>query len=713
VFEVFDRGVFELDEHEIAFPDADTLLVRGTDLSCRWVLNRILEEDFGCVFCFPGPNGTHYPKASDVSTPRMPFAGTASLKTERHMHAEEPSWERALCGRATATHGQFYGHMLWKVLSPERLKGTPLCDKIVPEKNGVRRRIGKMHHTWQPCLASEEGIAEAIRFLNDFFDTHPNERVHSISVNDMEGFCECSECARINGGFEKRCRTYPRYVDRSVLYYTWANRVAEGVAAKHPNVALGLLAYCGITDPPPFKLHPILVPFLCTEIHQMMDGNVAERRRRLFAAWSGTANHIANWGYDYGPCQYAVPRVFNRCTDAYFKMKVDGTCPNMDGYFGEGQGLIGEGPKRYLYYRLMFNASRDAGAELDRWYRAVCGEAAAPYIKAYYDEWEAFWTGKAVRSTGWYGGLEGVYFIFYNHSYLYAFDMAILDRATASIKKAEEAVKRFGDPDQIARMERIMQFHNFYSTRMRSMGAGLSPAGNEKKALAFFNALPDISSAAKEKGHWGDMIQKSLGFPGKTAKIPFYRDAIAAFGKVAHREIDGNLMQLLNCAIAFAGSSKAVDDAILEMSSDERVLPSFRDRLSTLARAKSLPNLMEGVKPAKTCRNFFWDKMDIPANTKVFCTLDITNRRIGGQAYRIYFAGWNPKREMFRDADEVFLYVGPGETKSVSLFSKTSGVPGGRVAVNMYKAELGDVSELEVSGVKVCAFGTEAGGDNR
>ena len=43
----------------------------------------------------------------------------------------------------------------------------------------------------------------------------------------------------------------------------------------------------------------------------------------------------------------------------------------------------------------------------------------------------------------------------------------------------------------------------------------------------------------------------------------------------------------------------------------------------------------------------------------------------------------------------------------MSLFSKTAAVPGGRVAINMYKTELGDVSDLEVSGLKLCAIGED------
>lgn len=709
VFEIETRGFFDADDHEMAFPDERTLLVRGTLHSCRWALNRILERDFGCVFCLPGPHGTHYPRRTDVSVARTPFKGSASLRVERKMYADDMDWMRALGGRESARHGQFYGHSMWRILSPLRLKDTPLYKQVMPEKDGVRREIGKIHSGWQPCFSSEASVAEAVRYLNEYFDQHPNEKAYSLAVNDIGGHCTCAACARANGGFERKSTFYPQYVDYSPVYYTWANRVAEGVAAKHPDVALGLLAYCEVTDPPPFRLHPLLVPFVCTEIHQMTDAAAAKKRRELFAAWSEKSDHVANWGYDWGSGTYVVPRLYLGCQKAYFGMKTDGTCPHMGGYFGEGDGLIGEGPKRYMFYRQMFDANCDFDAELDRWYEAVGGKAAAPHLKAYYREWEDFWSGEAVRKSAWFRGVTGVYFIYFNHSYLYEFDREILVRAKRHLKLAREAAKASGDPDQRARVDRIAAFFAYNSARMRAMGAGHRPAGSAQEAQAFIDALPEISKAAREKATWADRILGDLGYPAyPVGRMEPYRDALKSFGEKAHVAREGNFMQLLNCAVAWAGRSPEVAAAIRRAADDPEVLDDVRKQLGMLALARSLPNLADGAVTEKTNSLFSWDRDGLPSGASLYCSLRLTNRQIGTQSYRVYFAGWNEKRQKYRDVDEVFVAVGPGETKDVSLFCRTGeGVTKGRIAVHMWRSELGAVSDLEVEDVRLCALPKE------
>jgi len=710
VFEVEKRAFFDEDDFAIEFPDARTLLVRGSSLSCRWALNRILERNFGCVFCFPGHNGTHYPQSKDVAVERVPFKGTASLKAERRLYANDWRWERSLGGRCSASHGQFFGHALWKVLSPKRLRGTPLYDQVMPEIKGERRQVrDNEHHTWQPCFSSEASAQEAIRYLNQFFDEHPSEKVFSIAVNDMGGHCTCARCAEVNGGFGRRSKTYPRYVDYSKVYYTWANRVAEGVAAKHPDVALGLLAYCEVTDPPPFKLHPLLVPFLCTEIHQMMDEDALKRRRELYAEWNAKCDHVANWGYDYG-ISYVMPRIYLGCQRKYFGMKTDGTCPHLDGYFGEGDRLIGEGPKRYMFYRQMFDVNRDFDAEYDRWLKAVGGEEAAPHLKAYYQEWEDFWCSQEVRKSPWFNGVTGVYFIYYNTSYLYNFDLEILKRATAHLEAAVKATKNSGDADQLERMKRVVAFHRYYETRMMGMGAGHRPAGRPESAVKFFEALPEISEAAAAKAKWGERILASVGYPEETKTLREYRDALKGFEKRSQTAIEGNMMQLLNCAISFAGRSAEVDAAIAKAVDDERMLPEIRERLSTLAKVNTLPNLLEGVEPKKTPTYFTWEKPDIKPGVQLYCTMKITNRKVGGQTCRVYFGTWSPKMKRYRDADEMFLYVGPGESKHVSFFTHSGQTnPGGCVGIHMMKSDLADVSEIEVTDLKLCEINTAEG----
>ena len=83
VFEVRKADLFHEDDYFVEFPDDTTMRISGSEMSCRWALNRILEEDFGVVFCYPGSWGTHRPRSSSVSRVRTAFAGTMGIKLER------------------------------------------------------------------------------------------------------------------------------------------------------------------------------------------------------------------------------------------------------------------------------------------------------------------------------------------------------------------------------------------------------------------------------------------------------------------------------------------------------------------------------------------------------------------------------------------------------------------------------------------------------
>ena len=704
-FEIEKRGVFEEDGFELTFPDESTALIRGTSVSCRWALNRILEKCFGCVFCFPGEHGTHYPRRTDASVPRERYAGMPSMCSERHMYVEDPDWERALGGKQMAEPGMFYGHMLWRVIPPKKYRGTPLWDKLMPLRNGQRRNVGDdEHHTWQPCFVSEECVQEAITNICDYLGERPWLKVFSLSVNDMEGYCECDDCAKLNGGRDKPSR-FGRYKSRSEVYYRWVKRVAEGVAVRHPHVALGLLAYCGTIDPPSFRLPPNVIPFLCTSVHQMMDADVAKERAELFAAWRDKASHVGNWGYDYGALQYVVPRLYLSCQKKFFDLKK--VNPGFDAYFGEGSSFIGEGPKRYMFYRRMFHGlACDDEAELDRWYEACCGQAAAPHLKAYYQEWENFWTGEAVRKTGWYGGVRGVYFIFFNHSYLWGFDKAILERATEHLKQVAAAVAVSGDLDQRERAREIIEFHRYYAARMKVFGLGFRPFSDAATAVRFFDALPDISEASREAGVVADEILRKLGYPKGYKAFPGRERTLRVFGERAHAGVNQNLLQLLNCAVRQTADPQ-VKAAAGRAASDFRVMPEIRERLATLVAMESLPNLADGVKPEKSIKKWTFDFPEITENRQFFCTYKLTNKRVGRQAYWMHFAGWNPRYKLWRGHDEVMLSLAPGESKTVSFFCKTiSGAKGARLSICAHGSDFGTPDDIEVSELKLCEVET-------
>ena len=710
VFKLSSASPFEMDRHSIGFPDHATMMISGTTDSCRWALNRILEKDFGVVFCFPGPYGTHFPQRRSVSVERMPFSGTASLAVERHLEHADPYWERCLGGRELGKPGQFYGHSMNRFLPPEKYRGTPLAGKIFPEKNGKRRDIPPTQKVgWQPCFSSMEAAEEAAKNICEWLDNNPWARCCSISVNDLGGYCECKACEKMNGGFGKKCRIYTHFDNFSDVYYTWANRVAERVARRHPNVVIGLLAYCNTTDPPSFPLHENLMPFLCTDSHQLMDDRIVKTRYEHFAAWGEKCRHIGNWGYDYGAPSYALPRLYIKPQGLFFDMKKS-VCKSLDGYFGECMNLIGEGPKHYILYRRMFKADCDAAAELDRWYDACCGKAAAPYLKEYFRLWEDFWTGQHIRkNNSWYSGIKSTYFPFRNPAqYLVRWNPADMVKASDLMAKAVAAANANGDADQRRRASLMAEFHEYYVTKTKACGGDFPRIPNADTAVRFLKALPEICATARRHEEIAQSIIRSKDYEKAYRERGEWNWQIKGFLKKAGSMANSAILSKLNAAVRHAPASESVMDAVKKVVEDKRVIPEFRERLSTLVRVQSLPNLANGVEPEKTTNSFLWDFPELTESRQFYISFKITNKRVGKQGYWIYFAGWSLKNRKYRGHDEVMLTLGPGETQTVSFFGKINpGSKGGRLGVVPHPVKLDSIDELEVADVKLCEVDSE------
>ena len=505
IFDVHDADLFHEDAYEVSFPDSRTMRVSGSRHSCRWALNRILEKK-GVVFCFPGEHGTHWPRLADLGLSRAPFAGDASLKIERNMYREDSAWERCLGGKEQRV-GQFYNHNLCNIFPVSKYGVDPWNEKLMPLRGGVRRRPLSAQVGWQPCLSAPEAVTEAVANIRAYLDSHPNEKVFSLTVNDNGGYCDCDACKASNGGTFDEPRRYgpPKTTSRSKTYFAWANAVAAEMEKSHPDVVFGLLAYGATIDPPPFRLRHNLLPFICASIYQNHNAKKWELRHELMKAWSEKCDAFGLWDYAYGMRNYAAPRVYMATVDRYFSLK-NGDCPSFNAYFGEGSSLYGEGPKRWLYYKKMFDAGLDANAALDVWYKAVCGEEAAPFLRDYYALWEAFWTGEAISKTAWYGSITSGYCDFNSFSYLNALDDAMLARADELMAQAVAAAERSGDGEQRIRAGWLANCHAYYRARIALLRAFLEkepyngvdePKATPAETAELIGRIPAYSQAAE------------------------------------------------------------------------------------------------------------------------------------------------------------------------------------------------------------------------
>jgi len=343
---------------------------------------------------------------------------------------------------------------------------------VMPLIDGVRARPKLTHCSWHPCFSSETTLDEAEKNILAELGKHPEIRVVSLGQTDGGGHCRCPACVKLNGGEHKKSVYLPRFENWSNAYFTFVNRLAERIAAKRPDLLFGCMAYSFTTDPPDFAMHPSVLVHISTDIYQFRDPEVRARREALFKAWNAKCSHLGVADYDYEIARYAPPRLHTALSSWFFKQKF--AYPALDDIFSETSSCGGEGPKKWLHYRLLFDVTRDAETEMFRWCRACCGTEAAPHLRAYYRLWEDFWTGEAITKTPWYDSVKnGPYCDFWDPNWIFALDPKTVVRARAEIEAAVAAAERTGDAGQKARAQLLLLYHRYYEARMACMGLGM------------------------------------------------------------------------------------------------------------------------------------------------------------------------------------------------------------------------------------------------
>jgi len=585
-FQIEDRGLMEEDDYSAIFDMNGIAVVTGSDQSCRWALNRMLEE-WGVVFCFPCDGGTHWPRTNLLTVAYAPFSGTKAFKLTRDLYAEDCEWERSLSCKHREGE-KFFNHNLYAVFPVEKYGKDPWLTEIMPEIKCKREMPKNPFMRWQPCYASEKGVEEAVKNICAFLDKHPSHKTYSLSVNDLEGYCECAGCKAMNNGSFDKCSAFGKQKSHSESYYKWVNRVVRGVRKRHPDIYFGVLAYCGTIDPPSFRLDDHVVPFLCCDTYQSQDEGIFSEREKLFAAWQQKAKSVGIWDYAYGCRYYQVPRVYSSLQAKYFSLK--SKFPFLQAFFMEGSSFIGEGPKRYLYAKLIAEPDCDATVELERWYRACCGVTAAADLKSYYELWEAFYSSKDIRETSWYKrGLGAVYMNFDAHDYLYALKRIQLEEATRLMECIVAGANATGDAAQRFRAERLEEFHRLYVARAIAGGCGLArPNGtfvDADQAAGFIRSLPEICVAEKKAEEIAGRIaaRRELS-PGIDGRVRGHCKTMRENSK-NHPNRNFLMTQVLDYI-----ASPEVVDALSWIKSDSVVDRGFASSLASLAQLDVIPN---------------------------------------------------------------------------------------------------------------------------
>lgn len=375
------------DEFLIAFPDSKNIVIAANyQHGVEWGVDEFLERYVGVRWLFAGPLGEHIPIHHTLAVAPIEVRSKPAYLSRNigfdNKRLELGEWARLnrLRRRIKADHNL-------GVLFPPA-KYTASHPEFFPIQNGQRLLpAANCLINWQPCFTAPGIVDEAIKNITEYFRMHPEKQSYSLSVNDNDGYCECSTCTAKDGNRLNYCGRR----DHSPSYYEFCNRVAAGVGKVFPTKRFGLYAYGGVAEPPAdMVLDEHLVPLITYDRMTWIDPQIEKRGQAITREWAKRCAEIGWYDYLYGDW-YLVPRVYFHKMAEYLRY---GCANKVRHFYGEVYicSDYREGPKDYLTMKLLWNPALDVDATLKDWYECAVGQDAAPFLAKYFDLWENFWT---------------------------------------------------------------------------------------------------------------------------------------------------------------------------------------------------------------------------------------------------------------------------------------------------------------------------------
>lgn len=235
----------------------------------------------------------------------------------------------------------------------------------------------------QVCTSHPAVVEITAERVCRFFATHPEITTIGLWPNDGYGWCECARCQALEP--QEPAWPYEHVARRTDTYLQFVNRVAERVAAEHPDRDLSALAYVNYVQPPRFTTlapnvrlcfapfqrclkHPLAAPPECTRRNAVY----TDMLRQWRAMVSGTL-YLFEYLMLIDMCSipYPITGLLPQDFRDYAALGVDGYVlefkPEEWGLYGVNANLIGQ---------LSWNPEADTGAFLSEHYQDLYGPAA-------------------------------------------------------------------------------------------------------------------------------------------------------------------------------------------------------------------------------------------------------------------------------------------------------------------------------------------------
>jgi len=417
-------------------------LLGATSRGAEYAVSRFLEL-LGCRFFFQNPVWEVIPKAAtltfnrnETDRPEMLIRYLGYPLTSNY-EPDDPDaggllqawWRHNRVGKSLQTS---VGHC-W----PEIIERFSTEFDAHPEYLAL---VNGKRQGGQLCVSNPAVVPMAIRYVNEYFDKHPDADMIGVGPADGGGYCTCPDCAA-------------RWKNPGDQAFYLANEAAKALRQSHPGKFVGIYAYNWHCDPPEFTLEPNVYVELTTALLL----NTKYGFDELLELWPKKCRYVGLYDYwavyDWIRDRLPSGRTGNM---QYVAEKLPfyisrGTC-GLSAESGNSWGSQGLG--YYLGARLLWNSKADVEALKKDFYEKAFGPA-APAMKTYYERIDL-------------GNKPLVGPTFYR--------LCIDD-----LERAETAAR--GQPDILARIEQLKQYHVFIYLLNKTNQPGLDPAGQKTYAL--------------------------------------------------------------------------------------------------------------------------------------------------------------------------------------------------------------------------------------
>lgn len=470
----------------------------GTELA----VYRFLCRFGGVRWYMPTEVGEHVPSKPTFTVPAIDLAENPDWLSRLWSaadRADKGEWNKRNLIRSRFSFHHYLNVWMQPSLYDEHPDWFPLRPK------GERYRPRQDDHSWQPCM-SNPAVADyvATRIL-ETFDKSPTTLSASIGVNDSgwQGYCQCDNCKALDVPGKESLHGGPDYSNR---FFTFANRVAEKVAARYPDHYVGCLAYNACENPPTFKVHPMIVPYLTNDRAQWRDPKFAKADRDWIAAWRAVCPSVATYTYEYGG-GYVIPRVYFRLQKQYMQYCKD---QGVKGWYAEIYcNWALDGPKAWIGSQLLWDTDQNVDGLLNDFYTNFFGPARKP-MQRYFELCERQWMNQKGDAV-WFR-----YFFDLNQMELFPPEVCeearrLLDQAAALAMT--EPYRRRVDLTSKAFYMTELYSAVFYSGRAPSVITSAAEAERTLKAL-----VAGIGAEQKRRKYLTEVIDKE---PLLKPVIPF------------------------------------------------------------------------------------------------------------------------------------------------------------------------------------------------